>query len=91
MRDLEQHEIDAVRGGALPMIALGIGISTAGGAVAGYHQGGWRGAAVGAVLGAGTAVTGGMATITTGFVRLSWAVRGVGWTAIGSGIASTGQ
>ena len=84
LRELGAEEISQVAGGIGP-VGLALGALT--GAAAGLAGGGgWGAAARGALFGAATGLTGGLALATTGFVRVSWAIRTVGLSAAGGGM-----
>lgn len=85
IRELTISEVQDVSGGN-PAIALPAAIGCIGGAVANIRDGG-QAMAGGCMLGAGAAVTGGMAIATSGFTRLGWAIRSVGLTGASGAMA----
>ena len=76
IRELTISEVEDVSGGN-PLF-VGAAIGCASGAIGTYNKGA-GGMAAGCILGAASGVATGMVGITTGFTRMAWAVRAVGY------------
>ena len=89
MRELNHSELDEVSGGGLPLVIVGSAVASG---VASYINGNSWQASVGvAALGTLSGVTGAMAGITTGIVRIKFGVESVGLAFASGTITGSGQ
>jgi lactobin A/cerein 7B family class IIb bacteriocin len=94
MRELRQHEINQVSGGAIPWAGAAIGGFATGaissGTVAHLNGASWQTTLSSALLGGLAGATGGIATVTTGAIRAVNTIRSVGYGVASGTVTASG-